>query len=94
MEGNNTDINYEWDLSVEDAAAAEIAEVESVETETETPPDFTLDVAYFDEKDQEDMLWQARTGLNVDTLCGAIETIIFMSDRPISIQKIKAQIDN
>jgi segregation and condensation protein B len=39
------------------------------------------------------MLWQARTGLNVDTLCGAIETIIFMSDRPISIQKIKAQID-
>lgn len=92
MEGNNTDINYEWDLSVEDAAAAEIADVESVETET--PPEFTLDVAFFDEKEQEDMLWMARTGLNVDTLCGAIETIIFMSDRPISIQKIKAQIDN
>ncbi|MFL5783315.1 MAG: SMC-Scp complex subunit ScpB [Bacteriovoracaceae bacterium] len=91
MEGNNTDINYEWDLAVEDAAAAEIAEVESVETET--PPEFSLDVAYFDEKDQEDMLWQARTGLNIDTLSGAIETIIFMSDRPISIQKIKAQID-
>lgn len=90
MEGNTTDINYEWDLSVEDAAAAEIAEVDS----TETPPEFTLDVAYFDEKSQEDMLWQARTGLNLDTLCGAIETIIFMSDRPISIQKIKAQIDN
>lgn len=89
MEGNNTDINYEWDLSVEDLAAAEIAEVDS----SETPPDFSLDVAYFDEKDQEDMLWQARTGLNVDTLCGAIETIIFMSDKPVSIQKIKAQID-
>ncbi|MES2528909.1 MAG: SMC-Scp complex subunit ScpB [Bdellovibrionota bacterium] len=87
---DNTDINYEWDLSVEDTAAAEIAEVDS----TETPPDFTLDVAYFDEKSQEDMLWQARTGLNIDTLCGAIETIIFMSDRPVSIQKIKAQIDN
>ncbi len=94
MEGNTTDINYEWDLSVEDTAAAEIAEVASTELETETPPDFTLDVAYFDEKSQEDMLWQARTGLNVDTLCGAIETIIFMSDRPVSIQKIKAQIDN
>ncbi len=89
MEGNHTDINYEWDLSVEDAADAHLSEVES----TETPPDFTLDVAYFDEKSQEDMLWQARTGLNLDTLCGAIETIIFMSDRPISIQKIKAQID-
>ena len=93
MEGNNTDINYEWDLSVEDAAAAEVAEVESIET-ADAPPEFALDVAYFDEKDQEDMLWQARTGLNVDTLSGAIETIIFMSDRPISIQKIKAQIDN
>jgi segregation and condensation protein B len=90
MEGNTTDINYEWDLSLEDQAAAEIGEVDS----TETPPDFTLDVAFFDEKSQEDMLWQARTGLNLDTLCGAIETIIFMSDRPISIQKIKAQIDN
>ena len=87
---DNSDINYEWDLSVEDTAAAEIAEVDSLET----PPDFTLDVAYFDEKSQEDMLWMARTGLNVDTLCGAIETIIFMSDRPVSIQKIKAQIDN
>jgi segregation and condensation protein B len=90
MEGNNSDINYEWDLSVEDVATAEIAEVDS----TETPPEFALDVAYFDEKAQEDMMWMARTGLNVDTLCGAIETIIFMSDRPISIQKIKAQIDN
>lgn len=87
---DNSDINYEWDLSVEDTAVAEITEVDS----TETPPDFTLDVAYFDEKSQEDMLWQSRTGLNVDTLCGAIETIIFMSDRPVSIQKIKAQIDN
>lgn len=92
MDMESTDINYEWDLSVEDAAAAEMAEVET--TETETPPEFTLDVAYFDEKEQEDVFWQARTGLNVDTLSGAIETIIFMSDRPISIQKIKAQIDN
>lgn len=71
------DISYDWDLS----------------TEVETPPDFSFDVSHFDAKEQEDMLWQARTGLNVDTLCGAIETIIFMSDRPLSIQKIKAQID-
>ena len=38
----------------------------------------------------DELLWQARTGLNHDTLCGAIETIIFMGDRPVSIQKIKA----
>lgn len=41
----------------------------------------------------DELLWQARTGLNADTLCGAIETIIFMSDKPVSIQKIKALID-
>jgi segregation and condensation protein B len=82
------DINYEWDLSTEEAA---IEATELVEKQDES---FSLEVGHYEEKDQEDMLWQARTGLNPDTLCGAIETIIFMSDRPISIQKIKAQIDN
>lgn len=82
------DINYEWDLSVEEVEAIQVeASAEILED------DFKLDVSFFDEKEQEDMLWQARTGLNADTLCGAIETIIFMSDKPISIQKIKAQID-
>ena len=37
--------------------------------------------------------WQDRTGLDEETLCGAIETIIFMSDKPISLQKIKQLID-
>ena len=82
------DINYEWDLSKEDVVGEEAAVVEAL------ADDFSFEVSHFDEKEQEDMLWQARTGLNPDTLCGAIETIIFMSDRPISIQKIKAQIDN
>lgn len=82
------DINYEWDLSKE-----EVAESEVIETQSSEAPDFALELNHFDEKEQEDMLWQARTGLNPDTLCGAIETIIFMSDKPISIQKIKAQID-
>ena len=41
----------------------------------------------------DEILWQAQTGLNSDSLYGAIETIIFMSDKPVSIQKIKALID-
>lgn len=77
------EIDYEWDLSTE-------VEAEVIE---EVASNFALDLSHYDEKEQEDMLWQARTGLNVDTLCGAIETIIFMSDKPIAIQKIKAQID-
>jgi segregation and condensation protein B len=58
-----------------------------------TKEEFSLDLDFFNEKDQEDKLWQARTGLDYETLCGAVETIIFMSDRPISLQKIKNQID-
>ena len=82
----NDIINYEWDLAAEVASKPVAAEEEIVE-------EFSFEVSHFDEKEQEDMLWMARTGLNNDTLCGAIETIIFMSDRPIAIQKIKAQID-
>lgn len=89
MDTTNDDINYEWDLSTEVPPLL-------VETQSEDvliDESFSLDLNHFDEKDQEDMLWQARTGLNLETLCGAIETIIFMSDRPIAIQKIKTQID-
>lgn len=55
--------------------------------------EFNLDLDFFNEKEQENKLWQARTGLNEDTLCGAIETIIFMSDKPVNLLKIKNQID-
>lgn len=56
-------------------------------------PEFELELDYYDEQKQEDKIWMARTGLNYDTLCGAVETIIFMSDKPVSLIKIKNQID-
>lgn len=93
MDMMENEINYQWDLSTETEEVAEMASEVEVQ-EVGASEEFSFDVSHFDEKEQEDMLWQARTGLNADTLCGAIETIIFMSDRPISIQKIKAQIDN
>ncbi len=52
-----------------------------------------LEADFLDDEKQEDSLWQARTGLNFDSLCGAIETIIFMSDKPVPISKIKSLID-
>ena len=52
-----------------------------------------LEAEFLDDEKQEDSLWQARTGLNFETLCGAIETIIFMSDKPVPIMKIKTLID-
>lgn len=52
-----------------------------------------LEQEYLDDEKQEESLWQARTGLDNETLCGAIETVIFMSDRPVPINKIKSLID-
>ena len=54
-----------------------------------TEEKFELELSPFEEKELEDQLWQARTGLNYDTLSGAIETIIFMSDKPVSLIKLK-----
>jgi len=58
-----------------------------------TVSEFDLATEFFDPAKQEEQLWQARTGLNYDTLCGAIETIIFMSDRPVPLMKIKKMLD-
>lgn len=52
-----------------------------------------LELDYMDNKLQEDKLWKARTGLNEETICGAIETIVFMSDKPVPLLKIKSLID-
>jgi len=52
-----------------------------------------MELEFLDDEKQEDQFWQARTGLNFDSLCGAIETVIFMSDKPVAINKIKALID-
>lgn len=45
------------------------------------------------EQQPADQEWMERTGLDQDSLCGAIETMIFMSDRPISIRKLRDRLD-
>ena len=37
--------------------------------------------------------WKDRTGLDFEGLCGAIETIIFMSDKPVPLMRLKKVID-
>lgn len=73
---------------------------DDIEVETRYPsvedlelPGMQLQGEFSESIVSDEILWQARTGLNPDSLCGAIETIIFMSDKPVSIQKIKALID-
>ena len=69
--------------------------VQTPKTESESKGlrfEFKLDS--FDEQKKEENLWMARTGLDRETLCGAVETVIFMSDRPISLEKIRNLIDD
>ena len=42
---------------------------------------------------QSEQGWMERTGLDENSLCGVIETIIFVSDRPVKIQKIRDRLD-
>ena len=65
-----------------------------IENEKETKNQkFEMELDCFDPSEQEDKLWKARTGLDEDTLCGAVETIIFMSEKPIALEKIKNLVD-
>lgn len=94
----NENINFDEDYSFEaiDALDEIISEVEVDDEDLlieESPEDFEFQLDCLDDSEQENMLWQAKTGLNDDTLCGAIETIVFMSDRPINLQRIKSLID-
>ncbi|OUR98750.1 SMC-Scp complex subunit ScpB [Halobacteriovorax marinus] len=63
--------------------------------EMEMSSDETIETEVEEEltDEQIDTLWQARTGLNFETICGAIETIIFMSDKPVALAKIRNLID-
>lgn len=67
-------------------------ESEAQEISSEVP-EFELELDFADPEKQEDKEWKERTGLNEDTLCGALETIIFMSDRPVNLSKLKNYID-
>lgn len=66
---------------------------ENIEIPSEDDIEFELELEPFEENDQEDKLWKIRTGLNEDTLSGAIETLVFMSDRPVSLLQLRKIID-
>ena len=61
------------------------------EVNTQTTPQPNLDPAIFDQIDIENRenIWKEETGLDEETLCGAVETVVFMSDKPVAIKKIK-----
>ena len=79
-------------IETEIIATEEILNLE-VSSEEIIIEELVLEDIFEQEIVSDEVLAFARTGLNMDTLCGAIETIIFMSDKPVSILKIKALID-
>ena len=48
--------------------------------------EFSLEAQYLDDEKR----WMASSGLDKDTLCGAVETVVFLSERPLSVKKIGA----
>lgn len=83
----------ETESEIEDEVIVQ-ADEEVEEVTEESNPDFDLELDFLDEKKQLEKEWKERTGLDEISLCAAIETIVFMSDRPVSIAKIKKTIDN
>jgi segregation and condensation protein B len=73
--------------------SADRAIEEAIVQADEAVEEFDLELDFLDEKKQQEKEWKERTGLDEQTLGAAIETIIFMSDRPVAIGKIKKTID-
>lgn len=89
---DETEVNMEL-LSTDDEMESELTLFPNNDDLSYPAEHLKLELDYMDEKLQEDKLWKARTGLTDETICGAIETILFMSDKPISLIKIKSLID-
>lgn len=97
MEDNtmNEDLNLEFVSTDEEMSEELEMALMPSEADLEYPEEYLkLESDFADEKLQEDKLWKARTGLNEETICGAIETIVFMSDKPVPLMKIKSLIDD
>lgn len=97
MEDNtmNEDLNLEFVSTDEEMGEELEMALMPSESDLEYPEEYLkLESDFADEKLQEDKLWKARTGLNEETICGAIETIVFMSDKPVPLMKIKSLIDD
>lgn len=76
MEANSKIINYSWDLK-EDSSKEE---------------NFSLKLDYLDPQKQEDKEWQEKTGLDIEELTGVLESLIFMSEKPMALKNIKRAI--
>jgi segregation and condensation protein B len=97
FEEETNEDEVEATLLAEKEDSLEMSPVYPSEADLEYPTmemsDSSEEVEEILDEEQEDKLWQARTGLNFETLCGAIETIIFMSDKPVALAKIRNVID-
>ncbi len=68
-------------------------EEENLKDASAESENFEMLVDYADLEEKENDEWKERTGLDEESLCGAIETIVFLSDRPITITKIRDTLD-
>ncbi len=65
-------------------------EVTEVEIETKFELDLeTQEIEIKEKNSEKELNWEEKTGLAGDKICGALETLIFMSDRPAPITKLR-----
>ncbi|MCK5882978.1 MAG: SMC-Scp complex subunit ScpB [Bacteriovoracaceae bacterium] len=78
--------NTQLDL---ERAVDHMIDSEDISLEASEGEPLELESEFMVEELDEDVMWQVRTGLDLETLSGAIETIIFMSDKPVSLAKMR-----
>ncbi|MGB0452669.1 MAG: SMC-Scp complex subunit ScpB [Bacteriovoracaceae bacterium] len=94
METENHTEQAQETLEVQEAKDAQDAqEVQETQSADETE-EFSLELNFLDEEKQKEKEWKEKTGLNEVTILAAIETIVFMSEKPVSIEKIKKAINS
>jgi segregation and condensation protein B len=87
------EIDHLFEGQAEEQVEAQEEVKEEIEDEVKSLEDYELALDFFDPELQEEKNWQDKTGLNSDTLCGTIETLVFMSERPVSLVKLRKMID-
>lgn len=76
------------DQNLESNTPSVISEIENV------TDDFDLEINYYDPIDQEDKEWKIDTGLNEMSLQAIVESMIFISDGPISVKDIQKNFEH
>jgi segregation and condensation protein B len=88
VENNEEFKTIETSLVSEDELSGQLQDLQDLQE------DYELEVNYYDPNDQENKEWKDLTGLSDLSLMAVIESMIFISDGPISVKSIQKNFDD